>query len=255
MIVDAVMSFPTVLRPFDDFETVYQGQAPNTPIAFPGGLDQRAGEPGFSPNLQKGAAIPMGSRIELWIPNIFDVAGNVYAYEYRVKFRLRNVLDFRDRREPFHLPNQDPGVPDTTGGATAARFVVLCGSQVIAYEQPVAGTATEGQVNLLNQSFVPMGGTDASPLVPNGSTAVLTQGVFDPVTDPYANTAMFNVFRFDAEADEIIVMARRVDIGAGSWDFASGGADAGFSNIYGNGSGTHSPVKEMGIYLFAGTNP
>jgi hypothetical protein len=96
------------------------------------------------------------------------------------------------------------------------------------------------------------------PLLPDGKKGVLQQGVLDPATNPVAAAVpLFLPFWFDAEGDEIIILATREDIEAPNvnWDFTNPDADLAFSNIYGNGNGTHKNFPDLGIYVQTGTTP
>lgn len=253
---DAQISFPKILKPIPNFEAIYQGQQGSRLIAFPGGIDEmsEAAEPGFDPHLQKGVEVPYGSRLVVWIPIMTNAPAALY--KYRFVWRLRNVLDYRANRKPFHLTNQRPGVPDTTGGAPGvARFIMVAGSQVLAYEQPEPAIATDAaEVNLRNQWFVPQAGflDGSAPLDASGTATILSQGVLDPATVIRANQPLWNVFRVDAEGDELIILCKRQD-DAAAWDFQS--VDQQFADFYGTGGGSHTALPNLGIYVFAGTNP
>lgn len=253
-LVDSQISFPTILKPLPTFESVYQGVVATTFMAFPGGLDPESakGTPGYASNLQGGIPVPYGSRLTIWLPYV-PTGGTPPVYEYRFIFRLRNVEDFRLRRQPYHLPDQQYGVPDTSSGAPVDRFVVVAGSQILAYEQ---GEPT-GLVNLDTERWSPMGGLlqGAAPLGAAGQGLILSQGVMDPATQPnYANQPLFNIFRCDAEGDELVILCRRRDVDTDRfWDF--GGPDATFADLYGTGGGKHSPIPNLGIYVFTGVNP
>jgi hypothetical protein len=96
------------------------------------------------------------------------------------------------------------------------------------------------------------------PLLPNGVQGVLQQGVLDPATNPIAaGIPLFLPFWFDADGDEIIILATRteLDVPTSEWDFSSAEADLPFSNIYGTGDGTHPRFPDLGIYLQVGTTP
>lgn len=251
--IDPQYSLPQILKPIPNFETVYQGQSGQRMIAFPGGIDlmSEKGEAGFDPHLQRGIDVPMGARLMIWIPIMTNAPNTLYRY--KLVWRLRSVIDYRANRKPYHLPNQQPGVPDTTGGGSAARFVVVAGSQVIAYEQPEPAAATDpASVVLRNQFFIPEGGflDGTAPLDETGTATLLAQGVLDPATAPRANQPLFNVFRCDAEGDELIILCQRTSTAA-NWDFA--GVDQQFANFYGTGMGAHADLPNFGIYVFSGT--
>ena len=104
VLADAQFSVARVFRPFEGFEAVYNGQSVRTPIAIPGSLDPDAGRTGFDTNLISGIPVPMGSKVMLWIPTIFQDSGGalgppsfqVVPYRYQFVWRLRNLRDFKN---------------------------------------------------------------------------------------------------------------------------------------------------------------
>ncbi len=271
-LVDAQVGWPKILKPIPNFEALYQGQGGERAIAFPGGIDDMAAaaEPGFDPHLQKGVEVAYGSRLTIWLPVVptrrISNQETIGLYRYEFFWRLRNVLDYRATRKPFHLPNQRAGVPDTLGGGSNPRFVMIAGSQVLAYEQPEPADAvgiptSVGRVNLRGQTFVPRAGDYTGmgmspPLDSSGTPTVMAQGIMDPALFAVAaGSPIFNVFRCDAEGDELIILCTRLDT-TSNWDFTNpAGVDWCFSNIYGTGAGAHAVLPNVGIMVFEGTNP
>jgi hypothetical protein len=149
VLADAQFTLAAVLRPFDGFEFVYQGQAIFTPIAFPGVLDPDAGKPGFSPYLLKGLQVPMGAKVQLWFPAVVGLDTNqegdppILDYKYQLVWRLRNVGDFSRRQIPYHLSKESFGAPDTFLAGTAAnplnQFVLPASTETVVYQQPEPG--------------------------------------------------------------------------------------------------------------------
>jgi len=87
------------------------------------------------------------------------------------------------------------------------------------------------------------------------------QGVVDPRVNNGAPGALFRPYFTVAKGDELMVMAyRNNDIpGSLNWNFHT--LDFQFSNLYGTnafppaGTTSHKPFPDLGIYVFAGSNP
>jgi hypothetical protein len=307
VLADAQFTVAGVLRPFDGFEAVYQGQAVTIPIAFPGTLDDDAGKPGFSPYLLRGMPVPMGAKMALWFPQVTnDAEGNqLIDYRYLLVWRLRNVGDFQRRRLPYHLSKEAVGAPDTWLAGSPAQplnqFVLPSATETVLYQQPevtlpapIPGVITapgRAQGNLRTElinipgdllaTFVtaglPLLPPNAAPNFANvfpqppatGGNGIrplgaYQQGVIDPRISNTAPGAMFRPYFTVAKGDELIVICYRnnnVDAipGSAAWNF--GGLDQQFSNLYGtnamppSGQVSHKPFPDLGIYVFAGSNP
>jgi hypothetical protein len=272
--VDAQLTNVRVLRPFEGFERVYQGQSLTVPIAFPGERDPRAaqGKPGFDPNLMIGIPVPEGARVIIWFPVIPPPPSNLNAqipYSYKLIWRFKNLGDYRDpparrRRAPFHFPRQSPGASDTSFGPPLPRTTIPAGWHVIAYEQPEP-TSSAGNLVVRVEKITPKIDSlfeFAQPLLSDGSPGVLQQGVLDPVAlgalSAAAKMPLFLPFWTDAEGDELIILANRETIPLAppnTWDFVAADQDFEFSNIYGTGNGNHEPFRDVGIYVQTGTTP
>jgi len=267
--VDAQMTAVKVIKPFDGFEAVYKGQPTSTPIAFPGVRDARAAanKPGFDPNLLAGIPVPQGARVLIQFPltPAPGEQGGFTSYTYRIVERFANLNDYRDppRGQPrpaYHFPRSSPGAPDTTGGISKPRTLRPAFFKDIGFEAALMA-ASNGQLRLRPEEII----LDAAsllnlglPLLSDGGTGVLQQGVLDPETNPIAAPIpLFLPFWFDAEGDEIIILATRTDLSdpSDTWDFATTEADLPFSNIYGTGNGTHPNFPDLGIYVQTGTTP
>lgn len=268
---DAQFSVATILKPFPDFETRYQGQGYELAIAFPGGTDDRAGQAGLAPNLMKGVPVPFGSRLLVYIPVALTGIGGggvfVQQYNYSFIWRLRNVRDFRQDRRPYHFPRQSPGAPNTLtpGPNGPARFVLPAAIDPVLYEQPEpvgpAGTKAVQrayqQTYQIGQGFEP--GTEV--LLPDGTRGIYQQGVLNPddVEALGAGGALFTPLWLDAAGDELIIIADRTEPPAPGpgvgWDFSQTLEDLAFSDVYGTGNGAHPAYPDVGIYIFTGSNP
>lgn len=280
---DANFSMARILKPFPNFEAVYQGASALFPIAFPGTLDRQAGEPGYDPNLLSMLPVPLGSRVMIWIPlTIFnDDQGtfNQQTYQYQVLWRMRSIGDFqaafqknvpRDEIGSYHLRQRDIGVPnDPANPQSTVRIVLPAAMQVIAYEQAepttTPSTYVNGTIHLRGQQIIPDGAIWAGPLLPppaaNTVHGIIGQGIF-PFTSGASDQGelggpVFFPFWFDAEGDEMMVLARRVSVTEQdpNWDFASPTVDQPFSATYGTNNGTRAPVPSVGIFVFTGSAP
>lgn len=257
---DSQFSIVKVLKPFPDFETVYQGKTHTTPVAFPGTLDPQAGQEGYASTLLAGIPVPLGAQLQIWVPACFTPDGSTQVlYRYEFVFRLRSLRDFRNPaagapRPPWHLAEQRPGQPDTSDPANPVRFVIpgaVAGIQFPAEE--VAGFA-QAIINVRDAQYAPIASGIQAPLAPDGSNGVVQQGILDPGVAPgAAGDPIFTPFAMPAYGDELIVLAYPPS-NLGNWDFA--GSDLAFSYIYGTGNGLRAtPLESTGVYVLSGTNP
>jgi len=271
MSIPAQASFTNVsiLRPFPNFETAYQNVSADTPIYFPGGRDEAAGSDGYSPNLAAGLRVPFGARVCIWVPLAvrFDEVTQTPVftlYRYRIFWRFRNLRDYRlpprgSARKPYHMPISRSGAPDTTVSPPQPRVIIPAAGKVVAYEQPEPAFALgHGVLNVYDEEFIPRASGTLEGLLPGGGKTVMAQGIFDPgVTGPstIAGDPIFQPFWFDAEGDDMILTAVRIDADTPGqvWDFTT--TDRPFSNIYGTDNGAHPPFEGAGIYVVTGMNP
>jgi hypothetical protein len=282
---DAQFSMARILKPFPNFETVYQGFDATVPIAFPGTLDRQAGEPGYDPYLLAGLPVPLGSRVMIWVPLAMyvqdDGSISLSTYQYQIIWRMRSIGDFvtsfdknvpRDEIGPYHLRQKDVGVPDDPANPTATKRIVLPSSmQVLAYEQPEPSTTdtvyANGIIHLRGQYIIPNGQVPSGPLLPppvdettSNIFGLTGQGIF-PFTQQAEGATpggpVFFPFWFDAEGDEMMIFATRADITeeTGSWDFTDPSLDRPFSATYGTNDGTRTPVPSVGIFVYTGSAP
>jgi hypothetical protein len=272
VLVDAQYTLATVMRPFDNFEPVYQDQSSQRPIAFYApdadgkrpALDPDAGRAGFAPNLLRYVPVPLGAKVLVWVPNTpapgpgFEV---LVPYTYTVYWRLRTVTDYRNRRSPYHLSQQFPGQVDTSVTPSEPRFVLPAATRTVILHQPES-IGTAAQINHLRREELEFGIASANagflPFLPDGSNGIHQQGVTDPAifsTPEQAGVAFFAPFVFDAQGDEMLIVATRSTEFGANWNFNS--SDAGFSNVYGiNARGpTHPPIPDLGIYVMTGSSP
>lgn len=278
MHVDAQLSLSRILRPPNGFEDVYEGlSASEFPIAIPGTLDFEAGQRGFDPNLMAGVSIPMGSRLLLWLPQPTPIEGITQAvYEYRILWRLRSTesqnaaANGGTRNSPLqggllgHLPKNFDGTPNDNGldpnNTNQERLVLPCAMTSVAYEQtePVA-TLDDGVIDLRGERVSVRGrsyGPSQAPLlVPSGSIAVASQGIyaFPSAAPGLQGGPTFLPYQTDAFGDEYIIIVTRQAAGlSADWQFE--GEDRSFSAIFGTDAGRRSgPLEGLGIYAFSGS--
>jgi hypothetical protein len=249
VLADAQFGIARVLRPFAGFEDVYQGQPGNVPIAIPGDLDVDAGKEGFNPNLIRGQAVPFGSKITLWIPTILStIQGQPIPYAYQVIWRLRNLRDFRANRSAYHFPRQEI--------AEDNEFVIPSAKKVILFEGPNAlqedsNTARQSQTSASFEALQMNTNLETPPLTPSGSNAAIQQGLGADAAPQ--ETSSYNAIQMDAEGDEMIILVTIRTSTTRDWDFGIGGDDNNFSRFYGSGSG--KTFRDLGIYVFTGSNP
>jgi hypothetical protein len=259
---DAQFGIVKVLKPFPNFEDVYQGKDRSTPIAFPGTLDAQANRPGYAPNLLAGTPVPLGARVVLWIP-VCIAEPVVQDVDYFFIWRLRNIRDFRDpgpnsQRAPFHFPRQSPGAPDST--IPAPRFVLPASCQQLVFD-PVFPASDLPAVSVSKRNWLRIGNGSAGSvdaLTPSGVPGIVQQGVLDPAFGPQAaGDPLFVPYSTYAQGDELIIFAMPQPAPPGAmYNFDLAAADFPFSNVYGKGgtgAATHPSYPDVGIYLMVGT--
>lgn len=263
--VDAQLTAARVLKPFSTFKDVYQGKSSSIPIAFPGGLDPRAGQNGIAPNLARGLKMPIGARVCVWIPvAVYQADPNnpiAVSYDYSFHWRLRNVADFRQSpdRPPYHFPRQSPGAPDTSSPVNT-RVVIPAANDVIIYEQPQPAAYAPGVMRVFKQTYqIGDGGGAVLPLLADGSGSAMQQGVLDPALGAtFANGPIFQPLWMDALGDELIILATRTGSAGETWDFTDPAKDLPFWNIYGGPTGVANPhpsYPDLGITVMQGSAP
>lgn len=260
VLADAQFSAAKIIKPFRDFEQVYQGQRVDTPIAIPGNLDPLAGKPGFDSNLLAGVPVPLGSKLILWMPTIYIQLGasqlEDIQYQYRIVWRLRNLQDFALTRAAYHFPRQSPGV--------SSQYVVPSAGHSILWEQtPVVGpsgtprfqTKTEFHSQSVMESISFPSTVVKPPLVPSGAQGSFQQGIGTGGLLGSNQTVSYNAVQFDVVGDEFMVLVtRKPRINSDeTWDF--GDTDSGFSAFFGTANGMRQPIKDLGIYVMTGANP
>jgi hypothetical protein len=254
----AVPEFGTIrtLKPYAGFETVYAGQNVGTYALYltENGkvLDDNAarGIAGYDPNLIPGVPVQMGTRILLWLPSIQANQLNGEPYSYIISWRLRNVFDHRvaqNARPPFHLPKQGLGVPDTTGPNPGVRVVLPAANQTVVYNETEPSLVCTPAQQTLRTEYVKACTTSVRlPLMPDGATGVVQQGIL-PSTTPGYTAPKFLVHEVQAVGDELIVALTR-NIGTEAvWDFD------GYDQLV--ALAFNSAVPDNGVLMTTGVSP
>lgn len=275
VLFDPQVSMCRFLRPFPNFERVYQGADGTRPIAFPGVLDLYAekGTTGFDPNLLGAITVPMGSRVTIWIPQ--TIAGyDVNAlYEYQVIWRLRNVRDYRvgqsegqvtatQNYSSYHLTTSGLGQPQANVSPPSAlnqRFFLPGASQTRAFVQAEPAAGLPATINLTGERLQPtLDPVWVQPLTPSGTDGVWQQGVYVNSSQPNNGGPSWLTYTFEqAVGDELAILAYKIPPGEGSppdWDFTTADpGDLAFSNTFGNGNGQNQPNPFTSILVMTGT--
>src|SRR5882757_2313588 len=182
---DAQMSMFQIVRPPNNFEAVYQGQAGTIPIAFPGTLDPQAGQAGFAETLLAGISMPLGARVNIQIPMTIDMYTSEPDYAYQFLWRVRNQQTLTDAvlagRPPgaYHLPSKELGRNEVQGDPAATRFFIPAASDIEIFEQTEPVCTGPGTLVLRPQLYIPeMANSWVQPLTPAGAAGVWQQGAY-----------------------------------------------------------------------------
>ena len=272
VLFDPQVSMCRFLRPFPNFERVYQGQDGSRPIAFPGVLDLYAekGVTGYDPNLLGGITVPMGSRVTIWIPQ--TIAGyDVNAlYRYQILWRLRNVRDCRagqaegqvtptQNYSSYHLTTSGLGQPQSnTPSALNQRYFLPGATRTVAFEQAEPALGLPGIIHLTGEQLQPtLDPVWVQPLTPSGADGTWQQGVYVNSSQPNNGGPSWLTFSCDADGDEMSILAYKIPPGEGSppdWDFTTADpGDLAFSNTFGTGNGQNQPNPFTSILVMTGT--
>lgn len=273
-----------ILRPFPGFENVYQGVAGDVPVAFPGTLDDDAGELGFSPYLLKGTPCPLGAKTVVYIPAITQGLEPVVAvdYGYLLVWRLRNLgdqtRDFEKQRanpRGYHLTKESFAAQDTLlAPAEPDRFLIPAVIETVVYQQPEVGPFASARglgVGNLRGELIAVPGDNFSfgvtaglPLLAPGAAppfanayppsgiattplGLFQQGVADPAVVSSAPLPLFRPYFTVAKGDDLVIIAARrpLDEIPAVPVWDFTDEDEGFSNLYGvNSAGPTHPPFE-----------
>lgn len=263
------------LRPFQNFERIYQGKPGATPIAFPGTLDLFAEKKvvGYDPNLLGAITVPLGARVTIWIPQTLAQTGEgdptVSAlYQYQILWRNRTTRDFRvgqaegvgnaqQSYSSFHLPTSGLGQPQTNSfpsDPTQQRFFLPGALRTVAFEQQEPVGTVPSVIHLRGEYLQPVGDPVwVPPLTPQGNDGLWQQGAYLDSASQNAGGPAYFTFTTDAEGDEMTILASKIDPST-PWDFtADAPGDGSFSNTYGTNNGQNPPAQ-YGILVTTGTS-
>ena len=262
------------LRPFPNFERMYQGKPGNRPIAFPGVLDLFADKKvvGYDPDLIGGITVPLGSRVTIWIPQTlgqmdldFPPAVNA-LYQYQILWRDRNTRDFRvgqaegignaqQSYSSFHLPTSGFGQAQNNPASPGDQRYFLPGAiRTVAFEQAEPVGTVPSVIHLRGEYLQPVGDPVwIPPLTPTGTDGVWQQGSYLDSASANAGGPAYFTFTTDAEGDEMMILASKISPST-PWDFTTDApGDGSFSNTYGTNNGQNPPAQ-YGILVATGTS-
>jgi hypothetical protein len=246
-----------ILRPYDGFDTVYNGKSSVCGILWSengAALDANAGKLGYSPKLVRGLSVPFGARVVLWLPG-FDKC--LQAYSWKLIWRIRNLFDFRTNRIPYHLPKQSSGIADTSFVPPRSMVVIPASYQSITYAQVenMNGSLPQPQEQNIHPDVLVTSGEFASLMdqtyLPDGTLGAMEQGTGNPGVNPYAIAPTWIVHEVQAVGDELIVCFFRATDRTDhpNWEFSTV-------------AGVDRPVRtkmttcpSVGVYVFVGSAP
>lgn len=260
------------LRPFANFERVYQDKPGTLTIAFPGDLDQYAarGVVGYDPHLLGAITVPLGARVTIWVPQTIAFDGEVPVvnplYQYQVIWRLRSLKDFVTGQaegqisqiqsySSYHLATSGFGQPEiVTNPVVAAnqRYYLPGALRTVAFEQTEPVNGMPSVLHLRGEYLQTVNDPIwTPPLAPDGAPAVWQQGAYVGSSNAPQGGPAYMTFTMDAEGDELAILASKIDTDP-TWDFTtSSPGDLAFSNTFGNNNG-HSPQNKTGILVTTG---
>lgn len=266
VLADAQFGIVRVMRPVTGFEDTYEGTSAARPVyLFPEGRDGNPdnvdrlaedGIAGYDPQLARGLSVPVGARVILWLPNLFYTSAGdppeVLGYEWVIIWRLRNLVDFRQARIPYHFP-KGQGAPDTTAApGQQARVPLPAAYHSIGYIQAEPAVRLDRAITNLHSDDVDVA-TDPlfGPLLPSGAFQPIQQGIVDPAVVTDANRPGYMVHEVQAFGDELLIGVRRDNSSITDWTF--GTTDLRFSQFLGDGTGQSFP--NVGVYAMVGAAP
>jgi len=294
---DPQFGLTAILRPYAGFD----GQPAKTPGSYEGedGLypvmlteggnatDALAGQPGYSPWLLRGLAVPFGARISIWIPILNYAGGNDGTrYKWFVVWRQRNVFDYRYARIPFHYPRQSAGDQSTLEpgyplGPPAGwpRVVIPAAGHAVIINDPnpddqVSPGLLVGSFSSLIQETIRadirggatnvFGSDQLYPLLPqtvvgapNTPCGEYQQGTINPSLGGAYIFPGWLAYEVQAQGDEMLIGVYKDPASTSDvWAFTSQADDAQMSRLLGSGYmniGIHyGPFPDIGVYVNIG---
>lgn len=254
------------LKPFPNFEKVYQGKPSTVPIAFPGTLDLNAGKPGYDPNLLAALSVPLGSRVLIWIPLTLSGENVSPVYQYQIVWRLQTVTSFiqgqstgqvsnEQSYSSYHLGVGPYGQPESLLDPATKRYFLPGAVRTMGFPQTEPSDGAPAVTHLLGQVLQPLASPVwTQPYTPAGGLGTFQQGVYP---EPGGNETgpSFMVYSFPAEGDELMILATRINPTDGqTWDFTSSEpGDGSFSETYGDSNGASNASPFTAILVMTGT--
>lgn len=271
VLADAQFGTARILRPYDGFEAVYQGQPASTPIMLSEVVDPPGGDPldpsaatrdaGYSSRLVRGLDVPMGSRVLVWLPQISAIVAapsTIARYQWTFIWRLRNVYDYRNSRTPYHFPKQAAGVPET-GGDAGPRVIIPAATQTLPYSQSPEPAGNSGVLtNLRNEAVTTGASVIAAPLLPGGTTGIIQQGLGDPNIFPAIGRPIYQLHEVQACGDELLIGLTRATDVTPNWDFNTPLLQDWQVRLYLGDPSSFPPARQIpdvGVYVMTGSAP
>jgi hypothetical protein len=252
---DGQFGITHILRPYPNFEADYQGTAvANSIMLTEGGepRDAQAGKPGYDPNLIKGLPVPLGSRVQVWLPSIVSSQDANNPYYWQIIWRMRNTFDYRQTRRAFHYPKQSAGIN--------GLVVIPAAPHTIIYNQPeptdLNNNMLSANQHMWSEAIITTR-LRVNVLVPTATPGAPVGGFIEQgiQTLPIASFQSWDV---QCIGDEFLIGLKRAFDNASptkNWDFTQpAGPDAAVSKFLGNGSGTDQ-FKDIGVYVLTGSAP
>jgi hypothetical protein len=206
-------------------------------------LDPNAGKPGYSNRLVRGLQVPMGARMLIWVP---EISGCNFVWNFA--FRVRNLLDYKNTRSPYHLAAQRNG-PDGLAPIPGIWQNVVYNDSTSSACKPLA-TQT-----VTREAFVGGFSGDTAvnfPLIPstvsleNDNMGLLEQGVH-ATSWPAYGVLTFKPIELQALGDEMLVSCSLADGADAIWEPS---LVTTLKTIF---SSETAPYN--GVYVFAGSAP
>lgn len=262
---DAQFGIENVLRPFEDFEDVYQGENVNRLIMFTkpkvlsgawsNAYDELAGTTGYRTNFVRGLRVPYGARVIVKIPMVHTQQDTDVAtgYHWVLWWRSRTLYDYRNIRMPWHFPTQSPFEAEPVGTfipTPVVRNSIVYNQVESGYLQQVQHIKPDEVMQIYNNDI----GLD-NPLMPTGDEGIIEQPGY-VVSSEGAGMPNFASIEVSAIGDELLVGMYRSDLDGAypTWDFADGQIDERVALAFGK-SDPSGPFNFMGPIVSYGTSP
>lgn len=222
----------------------YRDRPGNIPMAWTEGglsLDPNAGKLGYSSKLVRGLPVPLGARMIVWVP---DIEG--CQFEWNFGFRVRNLLDYKNTRSPYHLAAQRLGPDNLVPVPGVWQNVVYNDSTSVTCKSLATQT-------VVREAFVSSGGAAEEvsfPLIPNSVTlSTVDRGIMQQGIRSAANAPQFSFRAIELQSigDELVVSCSLAEGSETVWSSALVQQMKTLFDL------ENAPYN--GVYVFAGSAP